>query len=128
MDIKLEPTTLSNLADGELEGKFQARLQELSNLLAEPADFARNTEGELVAEITMTARFAQAPNGAIAVFVGADLKRPKRMLAVRGIYRRSGKFFTANEPQEQPLRGLKLQPLRGQALPDPDPKTTEGEE
>lgn len=102
--IKLEDATLTNLAEGELEAKFQDRLKELVPIFADPRDFVKTGEGKLIATIELSAVLELDCNsGTVVVNVGAELKRPKRLMSSRAIYRRGAVWLVGNEPKQQPL-------------------------
>lgn len=103
MDMKLEKATLKNVAEGHLEIQFQERLQELHAQLAS-ADQFELSNGRFSAKIGLELAFEiDAETGSMVVGVRSAFKGPKRKLVTRGIYRRNGKFFIADEWKQTPL-------------------------
>lgn len=109
--IKLEPVTLSNIADGKLEELFQECMTEAANVLSDRERWEVNSDNEIVQEITCTIRLS-ASSEHTGVVVSANLKRPKRMSISRSVYSRVEGWFTGREPQQEPLF-RKVSPIGG---------------
>lgn len=112
MDLKMEEVSLVNVAGGTLEQHFQELLQEAATIFAD-AESYESMKGNVPVKLSFELDLVyNESSGSVAVFARGGLKKPKRKLAVRGLYRSGDKFFVYDEPQQAPLFEKKPGTLR----------------
>lgn len=100
--MKLDEVQLTNIADGALEREFQTALCEVNQIIATGDEYQTTKDGELKMKLAMEVEFVWM-NGTMTAVVSANLKRPKRLAAARGLYRRGTGWFVWGEGEQMGL-------------------------
>lgn len=100
--MKLDEVQLTNVADGALEREFQTLLCEVNQIIANGDEYQTTKEGELKMKVELSIDLIWM-NGSMTVVTAANLKRPKRIAAARGLYRRGNAWFVWDEGAQMGL-------------------------